>query len=180
MKAVIKQNDKQAKIIIAILSIVVFLVVVSLGKFKLLDVQLPFDRHIFAKINAIINSIVSVLLIIGLTQGKKKTFEAHKKTMLTAFAFSTLFLLTYICSHLFNADTPFGGVEFVKYIYYFILITHIVLAATILPFILFTVYSGLTAQFENHKKIARITFPIWLYVSITGVLVYLFIAPYYV
>ena len=99
--------------------------------------------------------------------------------MLWAIGFSVLFLVSYICHHLFTGETSYGGSGLIKLVYYFILITHIVLAGIILPFILFTAYRGLTAEFHKHKKLARITWPLWFYVAVTGVIVYLMISPYY-
>ncbi|MBK7147999.1 MAG: DUF420 domain-containing protein, partial [Bacteroidetes bacterium] len=99
--------------------------------------------------------------------------------MMSAIVFSSLFLVSYIAHHLFAGETSFGGEGALRYFYYFILITHIILAAVILPFILLTAYNSLSGDFVKHKKIARYTFPLWLYVSIIGVLVYLLISPYY-
>ena len=99
--------------------------------------------------------------------------------MLTAMVLSILFLLSYIAHHLLAGDTKFGGTGTIRYIYYFVLGTHIPLAALVLPFILFTAYRGLTADFPSHRKLARITWPVWFYVSVTGVIVYLMISPYY-
>jgi putative membrane protein len=110
---------------------------------------------------------------------KQKKFTRHRNVMLTAFGFSSLFLVSYILHHLLTADTHFGGQGAIRYFYFPLLITHIFLAATILPFILLTTYRGLTSDFANHRKIAKITYPIWLYVSISGVIVYLLISPYY-
>ena len=179
IQPVLQRNDKRAYGIIATLSIVVFLVVLSLGKFKLLQIELGFNPHLFARINAFINSIVSILLVYGLVLVKQKKYEQHRTVMLTAFAFSSLFLVSYILHHLLTVDTHFGGEGPIRYFYYPLLITHIILAATILPFILLTTYRGLTADFGQHRKIAKITFPIWLYVSASGVIVYLLISPYY-
>lgn len=175
----LKENDRLAYQIIGTVSVVVFLVVASLGKFKLLNLELSFDPHIFATINAFINSAVSICLLFGFYFIKNKKIELHKKTMFTAMILSSLFLVSYICHHLLTTDTHFGGEGFVRWIYYPLLITHIFLAATILPFILLSMYRALSGNFEKHKKIARITFPIWLYVSVSGVIVYLFISPYY-
>jgi putative membrane protein len=100
--------------------------------------------------------------------------------MLWALGFSVIFLLSYICHHLLTGETAYGGSGLIKIVYYFILITHIVLAGLILPFILFTAYRGLTAEYDKHKKLARITWPLWLYVAVTGVVVFLMISPYYV
>ncbi len=174
----IEKNDKKYKTLIGIFSFVVFAVVVILGRVKL-DVDLGFDVHIFAAINAVINSLVSIMLIAGMIAIKQRKYEQHKKIMFTAMILSVLFLVSYIAHHLLAGDTKFGGEGGIKIFYYIILITHIFLAAIILPFILFTVYRASIAEWPAHKKLARITWPIWLYVSITGVLVYLMISPYY-
>jgi len=179
IQPLIKRNDKAAYGLIATLSVVVFAVVASLAKIKLLNFNPGFDPHIFARISAVMNSIVSVLLILGLVFVKQKKYELHRTTMLVAFGFSSLFLVTYILHHLLTADTPFGGEGAIRYFYYPLLVTHIILAATILPFILLTTYRGLTSDFAKHRKIAKITYPIWLYVSVTGVIVYIMISPYY-
>lgn len=178
LQQALKKNDKQAKTLILTVSFVVFAAVVILSKVKL-DVDLGFDTHLFALANAVINSIVSILLIAALIAVKKKNFQAHKNIMLAAMLLSVLFLLSYIAHHLFSGETKFGGEGGLKTFYYIILATHIPLAAIILPFILFTAYRGLINEFGAHKKLARYTFPLWLYVSITGVLVYILISPYY-
>lgn len=178
LQQALKKNDKQAKTLILTVSFVVFAAVVILSKVKL-DVDLGFDTHLFALANAVINSIVSILLIAALIAVKKKNFQAHKNIMLAAMLLSVLFLLSYIAHHLFSGETKFGGEGGLKTFYYIILATHIPLAAIILPFILFTAYRGLINEFDAHKKLARYTFPLWLYVSITGVLVYILISPYY-
>ncbi len=172
------KNDKKAKIFIFTVSFVVFAAVVFLSKYKL-DVDLGFDVHVFAKANAIINSMVAVLLLAGLFTVKQKKYELHKKIMLTAISLSVLFLLSYIAHHLLAGDTKFGGTGSIKALYYFILLTHIPLAAIILPFILFTAYRALTGEYDKHKKLVRITWPVWFYVAVTGVVVYLMISPYY-
>jgi putative membrane protein len=174
----IKKNDKTARLLILTVSFVVFAAVVVLSKVKL-NASLGFDVHLFAQINAIINSIVSVLLVAALIAVKRRRYESHKKIMLTAMFLSVLFLVSYICHHLLAGDTKFGGEGAMRYIYFFILITHIFLAAIILPFILFTAYRGLVAEWPLHRKLAKITWPVWLYVSVTGVVVYLMISPYY-
>lgn len=189
---VIKKNDKKAWWLIGIVSFVVFAAVVLLSRIKL-DVDLGFDVHTFAAINAMINSLVTVLLIAGLVTAKRKQFLLHKKIMLAAMSLSVLFLVSYICHHLFAGETKFGDLDQnglvtegekaaaggLRTFYYIILITHIPLAGIILPFILFTAYRALVGEWPRHRKLARITWPIWLYVAITGVLVYLLISPYY-
>jgi putative membrane protein len=174
----IQKNDGLAKTVIFILSIVVFSAVVILKKVEL-STDPGFDIHIFARINAVINTLVSFLLLGGLYAVKARKYRVHKKFMITAIIMSTLFLVSYICHHLLAGETKYGGEGIVRYIYFFILISHIILAAIILPFILFTSYRALVAEWPAHKKLARITWPVWFYVSVTGVIVYLMISPYY-
>ena len=178
LEASIKKNDKRANVLIIIFSVIVFVAVVFLSRIKL-EVELPFNVHLFAKINAVINSMVSFLLLVGLLAVKRGNYRLHKKVMITAMVLSLLFLVSYICHHLFSDSTSYGGEGFVKGVYYFILITHIILAAIILPFILFTSYRALIAEWPGHRKLAKITWPIWFYVSVTGVVVYWMISPYY-
>jgi putative membrane protein len=187
-----KRNDRKARILIFSFSIIVFSAVVILSRVQL-KLNLGFDVHIFAKISAIINSCVAVLLVAGLIAVKNKKYFLHKRIMLTAIVLSVFFLLSYILHHLLAGDTRYGdsnlddivtteekaAVGSMRMIYYIILGTHIPLAGIILPFILFTAYRSMIGEFEKHKKIARITWPIWLYVAITGVLVYWMISPYY-
>jgi putative membrane protein len=178
LQASIQKNDKKAGWLIGIFSFVVFAVIISLGRIQL-QVNLGFDVHIFATINAVVNSIIAVTLVAALIAVKNKKFMLHKKLMFAALILSILFLVSYIAHHLLAGETKFGGVGTIKTIYYFVLITHIILAAVILPFILFTAYRGLTAEFTMHKKLARITWPLWFYVAVTGPIVYLMISPYY-
>jgi putative membrane protein len=175
---VLTKNDKKARTLILIFSAIVFAAVVALGRVKL-NVDLGFDVHVFAFANSIINSVVAVLLLAALIAVKTKHYLLHKKLMLSAMVLSILFLVSYICHHLFAGETKFGGTGTTKMIYYIILGTHIPLAGLILPFILFTAYRALIAEFPQHKKLARITWPVWLYVAITGVVVYWMISPYY-
>lgn len=179
LKALINKNDKKAKWIIAIVSVVVLLAVVTLDRHIIRPDFTLFDVHYFASANALINSAVTIILLSALWAVKTKRLELHRNLMLTAIILSVLFLISYICHHLFAGDTKYGGEGLIRYIYYFILSTHIVLAAVMLPFILFTAYRALTGEWSMHKKIARYTWPLWLYISITGVVVYLMISPYY-
>lgn len=178
LKPAFQKNDGLAKGLIYTVSAVVFIAVVILSRVKL-DVNLGFNVHVFATINAILNSLVSLLLVMALVVVKKGKYALHRNLMIIAMVLSVLFLLSYIAHHLLADSTPFGGEGLIRYVYYFILITHIFLAAVILPFILFTAYRGLTAEFPAHRKLAKITWPIWFYVSLTGVVVYLLISPYY-
>ena len=174
----LSKNDKLANILIISVSIVIFSAVVILNRLNL-EVDLGFDVHNFAKDNAIINATVSVLLIAALIFVKKGDFKKHQKTMQLAIGLSVLFLLSYIAHHLLAGSTSYGGTGFTKKIYYFILITHILLAGLSLPFILFTAYRAAIAEYSAHTRLAKFVFPVWLYVSVTGVVVYLMISPYY-
>jgi putative membrane protein len=178
LDAVWKKNDSRARTLIIAVSIIVFTAVVVLGRVKL-NVKLGFDEHLFAKINAVINSTVSGLLLAGLIAVKNKRYLLHKRIMITAIVLSTLFLVSYICHHLFTGETKFGGTGTIRYVYYFILGTHIILAGIILPFILFTAYRAMTGEWPRHRKLAKITWEIWLFVAVTGVVVYFMISPYY-
>ena len=189
---VLKKNDKLAYILIGVFSIIVLAVVTFLSKFTL-DVELPFDKHIFALINAVINSAVAVLLIAGLIAIKQKNYSLHKSIMLTAMVLSLLFLVTYIAHHLLAGEAKFGDANFdgvvddaekallgnTRPFYLVLLGTHIVLAATSLPFILWTAYRALTSDFAAHKNLAKKVWPIWFYVAVTGPIVYLMIKQYY-
>ncbi|MFN5890992.1 MAG: DUF420 domain-containing protein [Bacteroidota bacterium] len=172
-------SDKAFFRLVLIVSIAVFAVVVLL-QYLPADLRPSAD---FAKAlpftNATINSIVSILLIFGLRAIKSGNKGLHQKYMLGAFLLSGLFLVSYVTYHVCMSHTKHEGTGMVLYSYYGILLTHIVLAAAVLPMVLYTVYYSTTEQFAKHRKIAKITFPIWLYVSITGVVVYLMIAPYY-
>jgi putative membrane protein len=188
----LEKNDKTAKIFIWIVSIIVFIAIAVLSKVKL-NVDLGFNPHVFATANAVINFAVAILLIAGLWAVKTKKYLLHKRIMIAAIILSVLFLVSYICHHLFAGETKFGDIDHngivsadektlagsIRIVYYILLGTHIPLAGIILPFILFTAYRSLTGEYARHKKLARITWPVWLYVAITGVVVYLMISPYY-
>lgn len=192
LQPVLKKNDKLAYILIGAFSVVVFGVVTFLSKFTL-DIELPFDKHIFALINAMLNTAVSILLIAGLVAVKQKNYSLHKSIMMTAMILSLLFLVTYIAHHLLAGEAKFGDANFdgvvdeaevavlgnTRPLYLVLLGTHIVLAATSLPFILFTAYRALTSDFVAHKNLAKKVWPIWFYVAATGPIVYLMIKQYY-
>ena len=192
LPASLTKNDKKAYWLIGIFSVVVFSVVVLLGKFQL-EVDLGFDVHIFAAANAFINATIAILLVAALWAVKNRQYALHKKLMLAALVLSVLFLVSYIAHHLLAGEAKFGdsnhdglvdeqellAVGNTRLIYFIILITHIFLAAIILPFILFTAYRALTAEYSLHKKLAKITWPLWLYVAVTGPVVYWMIHPYY-
>ncbi|MBL7696765.1 MAG: DUF420 domain-containing protein [Chitinophagaceae bacterium] len=178
LEPILVKNDRRARILIIVVSVVIFCAIALLGRVEI-PVGGDFDVHIFAKVNAIINSVVSLLLLAGLIAVRARKYVLHKRIMISAILLSVLFLISYICHHLLAGDTKFGGEGPIRYVYFFILITHIILAAVILPFILFTAYRALIAEWPKHMRLARITWPIWFYVSVTGVVVYLMISPYY-
>ena len=174
------QEKKYDKIII-VLSIVIPLAVAALFGINLkrlgFDVEpLTFLPPIYASINA----LTAVLLIAAVVAIKKGNKKLHENLNKTAIACSVLFLLMYIAYHMTSNSTSFGGEGAIKYVYYFILFTHIVLSVAVIPFVLITFVRAQLGKFPEHKKIAKITFPLWLYVAITGVVVYIMISPYYV
>lgn len=189
---VLTANKRRSTIIIWAISLAAFGAFAFLSGFKL-DINLGFDPHLFAAFNAGINAIVVVLLICGLIAVKSGNYNLHKRIMIAAIILSVLFLISYICHHLLTGETKFGDINHdgivsadekfaagnLRYVYYFILLTHIPLAGIILPFILFTAYRALSGNYARHKKLARITWPIWLYVAVTGIAVYFLIRPYY-
>lgn len=194
MKILINQSEKKIKLIIYSLTIIVTLLVIILNQ-KWIPHPDNFPNFIYKlpMLNAILNGTCSVLLIFSLMAIKLKKIQLHKKINLTAFIFSTLFLLSYVTAHYFIPDTKYGDVDHngimsigesasvsgIKPVYVFILLTHIFLAVAVLPMILLSFYYGLTNKIEKHKKLTRFSWPIWLYVTITGVVVFLMIEPYY-
>lgn len=137
------------------------------------------DLTVLPLLNAILNGIAFLFLIGALVSIKKKNIKVHRRFIYAAFSATLLFLVSYLTYHAMAGSTSFGGDGILKYIYYVVLISHIILAAALLPLSLFTLAKGLNMQVAKHRKIARWTMPIWLYVSVTGVLVYLLISPYY-
>lgn len=178
LEPLITKNDKLASRLIWIFSFVVFAAVVLLGRITI-KVDLGFDVHVFACINAFINGSVAVLLVSALLAVKARYYQLHRILMSIALFLSVLFLLSYIAHHLFAGETHYGGEGIQKTLYYIILFTHIPLAGIILPFILFTAYRALIGEWASHRKLAKITWPVWFYVAVTGVLVYWMISPYY-
>ncbi len=172
------QNDNvYFRIIIAIS------LVIPLAVFVLL--QLPqgilgdWNASIIPKINAVINSLTAILLCVGFYFIRQKNILAHQRSMLLAFALSALFLVLYIVYHAQVIETKYPGIGTIRYVYFFFLISHILLSGILVPLVLLTIYRSTTGQIEKHRKIARYTLPIWLYVAITGVIVYFMISPYY-
>lgn len=176
MKVETKQPKSKYNLWIWIISIVIPVAVAVLFTVRIPGVErMGFLPPIYATINA----LTAVILIISVIQIKKGNRKNHEFLMKTAILLSLVFLLLYIAYHMTSDSTKYGGDGIVKYLYYFILITHIMLSITVIPFVLITYVRAITGKFEKHKAIARITFPLWLYVAITGVIVYVMISPYY-
>ena len=169
-------DEKKYNKLIIVLSIVIPVAVAILFGVKI-DLEL---RVFLPPIYATINAITALVLILAVVQIKKGNRKGHEKLMKFAIALSVLFLVLYVLYHMTSNSTTFGGEGVIKYIYYFILITHIILSIMVIPFVLITYVRAITNNIEKHKKIAKITFPLWLYVAVTGVIVYVMISPYYV
>jgi len=159
-----------------ILSIVIPLAVVALFFVKLDVEPLTFLPPIYATING----FTAIVLVLAVVMIKKGNRIAHERLMKLAITLSVCFLLLYIGYHMTSESTKYGGEGVIKYVYLFILLTHILLSIAIIPLVLITYVKALAQRFDKHKKIAKITFPIWLYVAVTGVVVYIMISPYYV
>lgn len=187
-------TDKLIFRLIAGLSIFVFLVVVILNR-KIIPVTIetPSFVYFLPTLNATINGICTILLLLSFYFIKQKNVAVHKKINILTFGLSSVFLVSYILYHYFVPETKYGDINhdglvsvmeknqagYLLYFYYVILISHIILAAGVLPLILLSFYRGLMSQVELHRKLVRFSFPIWLYVTFTGVIVYLMISPYY-
>ena len=192
LSAIWKKNDKKARILIYAFSAVVFSAVMLLGRVQW-KVNPGFDVHLFAKANVFINSCVALLLVVALVAVKYNNYTLHRNLMMTAIFLSVIFLMSYICHHLFSGETRFGDLNHdgilsdeekaaagkLRIVYYFLLGTHIPLAGIVLPFILFSAYRSLIGEFDKHRKLVRITWPLWFYVAVTGVVIYWMISPYY-
>lgn len=176
-------NDKSILRGITGVSVFVFLVVLILQS-KVISLfpdktTIPGWVLFLPRLNAMINGTCSVLLLISLYYIKKGDIDTHKRLNVLTFILSSLFLVSYIIFHATGIRTTYGGEGTVRIVYYFILITHIILAAIVLPLVLLSFYSGIRMNVARHRKLVRWSFPVWLYVTITGVIVYLMIAPYY-
>ena len=174
------QNEKKYNKLIIVLSVIIPLAVAALFGINLrklgFDVRpLTFLPPIYASINAL-TAVLLVLSLWAIKNGKRNLHEILNKT---AIGCSVLFLVMYVAYHMTSDSTPYGGEGMIRYVYFFILITHIALSIVVIPFVLITYVRAITNNFERHKKIAKITFPIWLYVAVTGVIVYVMISPYY-
>lgn len=186
-------KSKNLNLPIAIISIVIPIVVALLIYLPRPQMEAGFDVHILPLFHAVLNSATSVLLVGSLFFIRKGQVKAHKVTNLIAVVLSLIFLISYVTYHFFVPSTKFGDLDHnnivdaaekataggIAYVYYFILLTHIVLAVVIVPMVLFTLLRGFQDDIVRHRKIARITWPIWFYVAVTGVIVYIMISPYY-
>jgi len=178
MKAYLAPSKFMVNLII-VLSLAVPLVVVLLMNLDTRTNLLGIDVGTFPFFHAVINGLTAILLFVGYFLIKAQKRLLHRNVMISAFVLSAVFLVSYVISKISHEPVPFGGEGIMRPIYFFILISHIVLSGVIIPLVLFTMYRGLTGQYSKHKKIAKWTFPIWMYVAITGVLVYIFMYPYY-
>lgn len=172
-------NYKKLRLLVNVISIALPLIVGAMFQFKFTDFVWPFDVHVLPLINAILNGATAVLLIGALVAVKGRNIDLHKKLIYAGMGLSLLFLVVYIMYHTTAGHTKFGGEGTIRYIYFFLLLTHILLAAIQAPFVLYAFLYGYTGQIEKHQKIVKFSYPIWLYVSITGVICYLMISPYY-
>ena len=172
--------EKKYNVWIWVLSILIPVVVAALFRVNLK--QLGFDVEplsFLPPIYATINGVTAVVLVFAVIMIKKGKRTVHERLMKVAIFLSCSFLAMYVAYHMTAPSTPYGGEGLIKYVYYFILITHIILSIGIIPLVLISYVKAISKYFDKHRKIAKITFPIWLYVAVTGVIVYLMIAPYY-
>jgi putative membrane protein len=172
-------KNKQANQIINVLAVAIPVVVAILLNPKIPKVALGDWTYNLPFVNACINTLTAISLLMGLYFIKQKNVIAHRAMMLTSFVLGSVFLVNYVMYHLSNESTPFGGVGVVRPIYYFLLISHISLSIGVVWFVLRALYFALSGQIEAHKKVVKWAYPIWLYVSVTGVVVYAMISPYY-
>lgn len=173
-----KLENKQSMVWIRVLSVAIPLAVAVLLS---LPTKLNLGDWVYNLPHAIglVNTLTSICLILAFVAIKKKNVALHKKMNSSAFILGAIFLVLYILYHASAESTPYGGDETTKYIYYFFLITHILLSIGVVPLVLLAFFYALNGMFDKHKKVVKYTFPIWLYVSVTGVTVYLMISPYY-
>lgn len=175
------QDEKKYNKWIIALSIIIPIAVAALFGIKLKDFGFNVEPLTFLPpIYATINGFTALVLIVAVWAIKNNNRKLHENLMKFAITLSVLFLVMYVAYHMTSDSTKFGGEGAIKYVYFFILITHIILSIIIIPFVLITYVRAITNNIERHKKIAKITFPLWLYVAITGVVVYVMISPYYI
>lgn len=174
------EEEKKYKGIIWVLSIVIPLAVAALFGVNLRKLGYDVEPLSFLPpIYATINGLTAVFLVAAVYFIKRGNAKLHENLIKLCMACSSLFLLMYVAYHMTSDSTPYGGEGVIRYVYFLILISHIILSVIIIPFVLFTFVRGIAGAYERHKKLARITYPMWLYVAVTGVIVYLMISPYY-
>ncbi len=171
-------NEKKILRGIYLLSAVIFIAIIVLGMLPHSENIPPFVSFL-PKLNAFLNGSCSILLVTSLYYIKRKNVAMHKKINIITFVLSSLFLLSYVTFHSFGVETKFPVENPLRPLYLGILISHIILAAIVLPLVLLSFYYGLTNKIKTHRRLTRWSFPIWLYVTVTGVIVYLMISPYY-
>ncbi len=172
------ERDRFYKRTIWSISIIVFLLVLVLSRLPKAE-TIPSWLWVLPAMNAFLNGSTFCILVISYYFIRKKRISIHRKLNLLATTLSTVFLLSYVTFHSFGVETRFPAENPLRPVYLFVLTTHIILAAIVMPFVLLSLYRGLTMQVQLHRKIARWAFPVWLYVTLTGVIVYLMISPYY-
>lgn len=175
-----RKETKTPLIIIAVLSVAIPAVVAILLLIPQTGKLGEFDVSFIPHLNGVLNSLTAISLVVGYYFIKQKNEAMHRNCMFAAFFLSSIFLVGYVVYHYQAPSTAFGGEGAVRYFYFFLLITHILLSMVIVPLVLFTIYFAVTRQLGRHRAIVRFTLPIWLYVAISGVTVYLMISPYYV
>lgn len=175
------QTEKKYNVWIWILSVTIPLVVAILFSVNLHDLGYDIKPLSFLPpVYATINGLTAVLLVLAVAAIKRGNQKLHERLVKICIACSIAFLLMYVAYHMTSVETEFKGEGAIRYVYFFILITHILLSIVIIPFVLITFVRGISGSYQRHKKLARFTYPLWLYVAITGVIVYLMISPYYV
>lgn len=171
-----QKTIRTLNIVAYILSAVVLSLVVLMRRIK---IDLGVDFGFLPAVYSILNALTACILIVAYRAIRKKDVHTHKLAIFWAVGLSALFLLLYVLYHITTPETLFCKEGFIRYIYFFFLITHVVLAAVIFPFILFTLVRAITGQLDRHKKMARWVWPIWFYVAVTGPVCYLFLYPCY-
>lgn len=168
-------NPFKNSTIITVLSVVLPIVVALLFSIKIEG----YDFSYLPPIYATINGLTAVLLVAAVLAIRNGNRLLHERLMMVNLVLSSVFLVMYVLYHITSDPTPYGGEGFIRYVYYFILVSHIILSVAVTPLVLFTLSRALQGDFGRHRRLAKITFPIWLYIAVTGVVVYLMISPYY-
>lgn len=169
------EREKRYRRLVILISVAIPLVVALLFRVKIEGYDFTFLPPLYATING----VTAVLLLVALWFIRQGNRKMHEKLMKTCMVLSAAFLVMYVLYHMTSDSTPYGGEGLLRYVYYFILISHILLSLVVVPLVLFSFLYAITGRFTDHKKIVRFAYPVWLYVAVTGVVVYLMISPYY-